>query len=174
MASGNTMMVLFPADGVPPSTAAVYAQHDALTGADATAAEAIPFIAFDDNHNEYIDFYCVMPSNYAGGGITLTFIWGSSATTNNGRWQAAFRLVGDDDEDLDTTDHAYDFNLTGDLTPPSAAGEVAYDTLTFTDGADMDSVVAHKYFILRVNNPATVGTDLGADSRLFAIIMAET
>ena len=171
MASGDTLLLLFPQDNSPPAT--VYATFDIMVGT-STPAEAIPVLDFDDTTVEYADFYCVMPANYAGGGITVTFIWSAAANTNNGVWAAAFREVADDAEDLDTTAHTYDYNTTADLTPPSVVGEVAYDTLTFTSGADMDSVDAGEYFVFRVRRPAPAGTKITGDCSIHAIRIAET
>lgn len=171
MASGDTLAVFHPADNTPPAT--VYATLDTITGA-STPAEAVPVLDFDDTTVEYADFYGVFPNHYANGGVTLTFVWSAAAATNNGAWAAAFRLIDDDNEDLDTTAFTYDYNQTADLTPPSAVGEVAYDTLAFTNGADMDSVIANKYFILRVKRPAPSGTKITGDCSIHAIIVKET
>ena len=171
MASGDTLAVFYPQDNVPPAT--IYATLDTIKGA-STPAEAVPVLDFDDTTVEYADFYGVMPNNYAGGGVTLTFIWSAAAATNNGVWAAAFRLIDDDNEDLDTTAFTYDYNTTADLTPANAVGEVAYDTLAFTNGADMDSVVADKYFNLRVKRPAPSGTKITGDCSIHAIIVKET
>lgn len=173
MATGDTLIILTPLDNTPPGT--VYATLDTITGA-STPAESIPVLDFDDTTAEYADFYCEMPRNYAGTtGVTLTFVWSAAATANTGVLRAAFRRVPDDTEDLDTTAHTYDYNTTGALTPASAVGEVAYDTLTFTNGADMDSVAAGEYFILRVGRAPADGNDtLVGDLSLHAIEVKET
>ena len=172
MATGNTLLILTPLDNVPPAT--LGATLDYMVGA-STPVESIPVLDFDDTTVEYADFYCVMPSNYAGGGVTLTFFWSQALATNTVVLSAAFRRVADDAEDLDTTAQTYDYNLTGALTPPSVAGEVAYDTLTFTDGADMDSVTAGDYFILRVRRVPTDGNDTSVgDTSIHAIQIKET
>ncbi len=172
MASGDTLLILLPADNTPPATA--YATLDTMTGA-STPAESIPVLDFDDTTAEYSDFYLTMPRNYTGGGLTLTFIWSAAATSNTAVLRAAFRRIADDVEDLDTTAHTYDFNTTGALTPASAVGEVAYDTLTFTNGADMDSAAVGEYFILRVGRAPADGNDtLVGDLSLHAIEVKET
>lgn len=171
MASGDTLLILSPLDNVPPAT--IYATLDFMVGT-STPAENVPVLDFDDTTVEYADFYCVMPANYASGGITVTFYWSAAQNTNNGVWAAAFRRVADDAEDLDTTAQTYDYNTTADLTPANVVGEVAYDTLTFTDGADMDSVTANDYFIFRVKRPAPVGTKITGDCSIHMIKIAET
>ena len=173
MASGNTLFSLFPEAGKPPAT--LYATIDILVGA-STPAESIPVLDFDDTTQDYTDFICQMPSNYSGGGITLTIVFSAAeAASDVVAWQAAFRRIADDAEDLDTTAHTYVYHEVI-ATAPSAVGEVAYDDITFTDGADMDSVVAGDYFILRVTRDPTPssGTDVTGDASLHAIHVKET
>jgi hypothetical protein len=172
MASGNSLITLLPLDNVPPAT--LYATLDTMVGT-STPVEAIPVLDFDDTAAEYADFYCFMPRNYNGGGVTISFVWSAAAATNTAVLRAAFRAVPDDTEDLDTTAHTYDYNTSGALTPPSVVGEVAVDTLTFTDGADMDSVAAGSYFVLRVGRLPTDGNDtLAGDLSIHAIEIMET
>jgi len=171
MATGETMLAVYAQDAALPATLA--AALDIVVGT-STPAENIPVLAYDDTTVEYADWLCWLPRSYGGGGLTLTFGWAAAAATNNGVWAAAFRHVPDDAEDLNTTAHTYDYNTTADLTPASAVGEVVYDTLTFTNGADMDSVVAGSYFILRVKRPAPSGTKITGDQYLHVIEIKET
>jgi hypothetical protein len=173
MASGNTLFTIFPQNSQPPAT--LYATLDVIAGA-STPAESILVLDFDDTTQEYADFHCFMPANYSGGGITLTIVFSAAeAATDVVAWQAAFRRVADDAEDLDTTAHTYDYNEVV-ATAPSAVGEVAYDDIAFTNGADMDSVAAGEYFILRVTRDPTPssGTDVTGDASLHAIHVKET
>ncbi len=173
MASGDSLLILLPVSSIAPAT--TYATFDTMVGT-STPAESIPVLDFDDTTQEYADFYCVMPEHYDGGGITATIVFSAAeAATDVVEWQLAFRRVADDAEDLDTTAHTYDYNAVV-ATAPSAVGEVAYDNITFTAGADMDSVVAGDYFILRVTRDPTPssGTDVTGDASLHAIHVKET
>lgn len=174
MASGDTLLVLTPAAASLP--AATFATFDAMAGT-STPAESILVLDFDDTTQEYADFYCVMPAAYSGStGITCTIMWSAAeAATDVVEWQIALRRVADDAEDLDTTAHTYDYNAVV-ATAASAIGEVAYDNITFTDGADMDSVTAGDYFILRITRDPTPssGTDVTGDASLHAIYVKET
>lgn len=171
MASGDRLAVFWPSGNKAPAT--LYATLDVMVGT-STPVEAFLVLDFDDTTVEYADFDGQMPPAYAGGGVTATFIWSAAAATNNGAWAAAFRDVPDDAEDLDTTAFTYDYNQTADLTPPSAVGEVAYDTLTFTNGADMDSVIAGSYYRFRVKRPAPSGTKITGDQSLHCIVLRES
>ena len=173
MASGDSLLILGPSNGNPPAT--LYATFGVMDGA-STPAESIVLLYFDDTTQEYIDFYCVMPEHYDGGGITLTVMFSAAeAASDVVEWQAAFRRVADDAEDLDTTAHTYVYNAVV-ATAPSVIGEVAYDNITFTSGADMDSVVAGDYFILRVTrDPApSSGTNVTGDAAIHSLHMKET
>ena len=173
MATGNTLVILTATARAGP--AATAATLDTIPGA-STPAESIPVLDFDTTTAEYVDFQCWLPSNYAGGGITLTLIWSaSSATTGAVVWGAALRAVPDDAEDLDTTAFTYDYNDASAATAPSAVGQTSQDDITFTNGADMDSVGASSYFLLRVRrNPADAGDDMAGDAELHAVIIKET
>lgn len=171
MASGQTLCVFTARDGVPTGTAG--ATHGILVGA-ASPAEGVPYLAFDSGTDEHADFFGVLPRNYAGGGLTLTLHWSSTATSGAVVWDAAFRAVPDDAEDIDTTAHAYAFNSVT-ATTASAAGEVDYCTITFTDGSDMDSLAVGEFFALRIRRDADNGSDgMAGDAYLIAIEIRET
>jgi hypothetical protein len=84
------------------------------------------------------------------------------------RWGAAFRAVVDDAEDIDAA-HTYDFNYTADTTA-SLSGEISYPTITFTDGADMDSLAAGQEFVLRITRtPADAADTMTGDAELWGV-----
>lgn len=169
MATGDVVGVCYAI--VPPAT--VYAAPDARSGG-STPAESIPVWDFDDTTDEYLDLYCVLASNYSGGGLTLALYWSAtSATSGNVVWRSAVRRIADDAEDVDTS-QTYDFNSVT-ATTANVSGEVAYDVITFTSGADMDSLVAGEQFILRVTRNASSGSDtLVGDAELHSVIIKET
>jgi hypothetical protein len=172
MASGNSLLHFTPQHGIPPTT--LYAQHDVIVGA-STPAEAIPVIAYDSSATEHMDFRGKMPAHYGGGGVTLIICSGAATTTGGVRWEAAFRAFEDDTEDLDTTAHTYDYNGVTVSTLASVQGEVTYDNITFTDGADMDSVGAGDEFILRIKRTHDdAGDTAAADAFLYGVSIAET
>ncbi len=154
MASGQSLFSASAADLTPTGTLA--AARGVIVGG-STPAENLPVAWFDSATDEYMDFVGVMPTNYAGGGVTLIIQWTSTATTGNTVWRAAFRRVADDAEDVDTS-HTYDYNSVT-ATTASVAGEWDYATITFTDGADMDSVAAGEGFVLRLTRNASDGTN---------------
>lgn len=115
-----------------------------------------------------------MTTAYTNGGITIQIKWSSvDQTTGNVKWNAAFRRVADDAEDLDVA-QTYDFN-TVTATTTNVAGEVDYTTITFTNGADMDSVVAGDMFIVRLQREGANAADtMTNDAQLHYIVIQET
>ena len=171
MASGNVLGYWTALSSCGPATTA--AQFDTIAGA-STPAESVPVLAFDSTTAEYADFRGKMPPHYAGGGVTLYLTTGVASAAGVYNMRAAFRSLEDDAEDIDTTAHTYDFNDV-DITGASAVGEVAVDTLAFTDGADMDSCGAGDEFILRIGrNPADAQDTMAADAYLHSFEMRET
>jgi hypothetical protein len=174
MAAGDSLFTLTPMARSGPATAA--AALDVIAGA-SSPAESIPVLSFDAATDENADFAVQLPYTYAGGGLTFVIAWTSiSATSATCRWEIAVRRFADDAEDLDTTSQTYDFNGVG-ATAPSAAGEIVYDNVTFTNGADMDSWAAGEWAILRVKRDAdgTNGTDdMTGDGAIVSILCRET
>jgi len=169
MASGNIVGII--GDIVQP--AATFATFDTrATGS--TPAGAVPVYDFDDTTAEYLDLFCRL-EGYGGGGLTITFDWSATtATTNNVRWGAAIRAIPDDAEDVDVS-HSYAYNDASDDTAPSASGERSRVSITFTDGADMDSLADGESFILRIRRTAATSNMTG-DAELWAwtVVIKET
>lgn len=172
MASGDTLLTLDAQSSTPPATA--YATLDVRAGG-STPAESFVCLDFDDATDEHADWVnLTLPRNYGGGGLTVTLKWRSpSATTGDCVWNAAIRRIADDAEDVDSA-HTYDYNAaTG--TTASAAGEEQYTDITFTDGADMDSLAVGESFVLRIRRDADNGSDtLSGDAELCGIEVRET
>jgi len=166
MASGDTLAVFTALNNEPP--ASNFATLD--------TRNSIPVLDFDPDTDESAEFGGFMPRNYAGGGITVTIGWMATDTTvtpHSVVWDAAFKSVSDDADDLDSKSFAAANSVTDQ--EASASGEVAYAEITFTDGADMDSVAAGEYFRLRITRDADNGSDsLTGDAELLFIEIKET
>jgi len=139
-----------------------------------TPTENITAWAFDAATVEYMDFLCKLVG-YGGGGLTFTLPWmAASATTGNTIWSIAIRRIQDDAEDLDTS-QTYDFNNSSAVAAASASGEVSYDPVTFTNGADMDSWADGELAIVRVRRFASdSGDTMAGDAQLLDISGKET
>lgn len=140
-----------------------------------TPAENHPVWKFDPTTDEYLDFHYTLSPLYNGGGLTIRLGWSATtATSGNVIWRAAVKAIPDDTEDMDVA-HTYDYNSVTAATA-SASGEVVYDEITFTDGADMDSLAAGEDFVLRVSRNASSASDTmtTSDAELCSIVIRET
>lgn len=166
MASGDSLCYVNALSNEPPS--ANYATFD--------TRNSIPVLDFDDTTDESAEFGLFMPRHYDGGGITVTVGWmATTATTGTISLDVAFKSISDDADDVDTKAYAAANNA--NPTTASASGEVDYTTITFTDGADMDSVAAGEYFrmkVLRDADGTTSTDDLSGDMELLFVEIKET
>ena len=166
MASGDTLCVFFPAMSEPPSSN--YATFDTRNG--------VLVLDFDDTTDESVEFPGFMPRHYDGGGITVTLGWMATDTTvtpHNCSWDIGFKSVSDDADDLDSKSFAAVNSVIDE--EASSSGEVAYATITFTDGADMDSIAAGEYFRIDVTRSARDTSDtLTGDAELVFVEIKET
>jgi len=168
MAAGDTLAVFTPQNNEPP--ASNFATLDTRNG--------YLVLDFDDttDESESAIFRGFMPRNYDGGGVTVTVGWSATtATTGTISLDVAFMSVTDDADDLDTKAFAAANNA--NPTTASATGEVDYATVTFTDGADMDSVAAGEMFFLKVTrdaNGTTSTDDVSGDMELHFVEVRET
>jgi hypothetical protein len=171
MASGNHLFTLLPMSSSPSATVA--AQLDIIVGT-SSPVEWFPVLAFDTTTVEYADWHgLIMPPHYSGGGLTCSIRSSAGATTGTLQWAIALRAIADDAEDLDTTAQTYDYNVINIATLASAIGELTYDNITFTSGADMDSVAAGDSFTLRLRRDTGSDT-LATDAYIHSIRITET
>ena len=132
----------------------------------------IPVLDFDPAADESMVFATVMPPGYGGGGVTVTIGWTSTATTQEVVWDATFMSITDDADDVDTKSFAAVNSVTA--TTATAPGEVDYASISFTDGADMDSVVAGEWFRLKITRDAdNANDDVPVDAELIFVKIVE-
>ena len=166
MASGDLLAVLTPQGNEPPASA--FGTFDTRNG--------YLVIDLDDTTDESAIFRFAVPNNYAGGGFTVKVLWmATSATTGTISLDVAFMSVTDDADDLDTKAFAAANNA--NPTTASATGEVDYVSVTFTDGADYDSIAAGEMAFIKITRDAdgTTSTDnLVGDAEIVEILIYET
>ncbi len=164
MASGDTLLVFTALSGQPP--ASNYATLD--------TRNTHLILDFDATTDETIYFGGVLPRNYGGNGVTVRICWmASTATSNDCVWAADWEAHPDDTFDLDGDGFAGPQTVTA--TAPSASGEVSYDDIAFTDGAQMDSLAAGESFRLKVYRDADNGSDnMAGDAELLRVEVRET
>lgn len=157
MASGDSLLVFKARDGMEGD--ADPATSDTLLTTSADEPDSIIYVLdFDPGSTEeYIYFDFVMPSHYsASTGVTVTINWTSEATSGDVIWAVAFKRFADSTNVLST---AFGAPNTATLTTDGTARDLNVTTITFTAGADMDSVVANDYFWLEVSRNSSAGGD---------------
>lgn len=167
MASGDTLAVFTPQDNQPPSSS--YATFD--------TRNSVPVLDFDDTTDESAVFGGVLPSTYDGGGLTVILVWMATSATSGGvSWDASIEAHPDDTFDIDSDGFAA-ANNSGSATTASASGEQQYTTITFTDGADMDSLAAGESFRIKITrdaNGTSATDDMSGDAELLRVLIKET
>lgn len=166
MASGDTLAVFVPANNEPP--AADYATPD--------TRNSHPILAFDGTADEEAVFTSILDRKYAGGGLTVNlWVGAASATSGSMRWQAAIERIDASSLDIDA-DSFPAFQSVG-VTAPGTSGQFLVGAITFTNGAQMDSLAVGEPFRLKVRRDAdgTSGTDdIASDCQLLAVEIQET
>lgn len=166
MASGNTLLMFRPYDNQPP--ASNFATLD--------ARNQHPTLDFDDTTDESAVFSAILPRAYAGNGLTIYIHYAmTSATSANVVWEAAFERVGDSQQDIDS-DGFEAANYVQDAVP-ATSGYVTVAVITFTNGADMDSVAVGEGFRLKISrdaNSTNATDDATGDAELLWVEVKES
>jgi hypothetical protein len=97
-----------------------------------------------------------MPKHYAGGGVTLDIWFLCEATSGNVKLDAAFKDLSAAVNILTAT---YAAIQTTTLAVAGTARDIVKATITFTDGAQMDSVSAGNPFNLRITRDSADAAD---------------
>lgn len=151
MASGDTLWIFTPLHNEPP--ASNYATLD--------TRNQHPVLDFDAATNESAVFSTVMPRHYDSGGVTVYIHYAmSTATSGDVDWDVAFERIGDQQQDIDSDGFAA-VNSVDNTTVPGTSGNVDIVNVTFTDGADMDSVAVGEGFRIKITRDAVSDTASG-------------
>ena len=174
MASGDTLLIWTALNNE--LTDADYATLDFIltTSAD-EPDDIVPVLDFDPGATqEFATFSGFMPNHYAGTtGITVTLVWTSEATSGDVKWDVALKRIADTTNILSL---AYGAVNTVTTTTDGTARDLNTSAITFTDGADMNSVVAGDYFRLTVTRDSADAADTmnSNDAELIATHLEET
>ena len=164
MASGDTLCVFSPLHNEPP----------AANAATLDLRNQHPCLDFDAGTNESAVFSTIMPRHYAATtGVTVYLHYAmSSAEADTVDWDVAFERIGDQQLDIDGDSFAA-VNSVDNTTVPATTGLVDIVNVTFTDGADMDSVAVGEAFRLKVTRDAA-SDDAAGDAELILVEIKET
>lgn len=132
-----------------------------------------PVLDFDPDTNKSAVFSAVMPRHYTGGGVTVYIHYAmTSAEADTIDWDAAFERIGDQQLDIDGDSFAAIQSI-NNTTVPGTTGLVDIVAITFTDGAQMDSVAAGEGFRLKITRDAA-NDDAAEDAELLFVEIKET
>lgn len=140
MASGDTLWVWKAYEGIPFSTS--YPTADQRNGT--------WVLDYDASSKEEACFLGTLPSNYAGGALTLSVrTMATSSTANTFVLGGAIerRHVAGDDFDADSFASE---QQSGGVAPSTTSGIKVAATISFSSGANMDSMVAGDDFRLKL------------------------
>lgn len=164
MATGDNMGDFGPLQNEPP--ASNYATID--------LDNARPVLDFA--LNEIAVFSGFLPEHYAGGGLTAEIVYAMSSSTGASKevqLQAAIERVNDGTDA--SSDSFATAQASGDVEVPATAQTTDTITITWTDGAQMDSVAAGEAFRLKITRIAVVdGTEASGDLELIGVHLKET
>ena len=164
MATTDTLAVFTPLHNEPPASA--YATLD--------TRNAHPVLDFDGSTDEEAVFTGVMPDNYASGGLTVkVHVAFTSATSGTANIECHLERITGLDIDADSFATFQDVGVTANGT----SGIEVVGSITFTSGAQMDSIVVGDLFRLKIRRDAdgTNGTDdITTDMELLGIEITET
>lgn len=165
MASGNTLGTFGARDGVPPGSN--YATQDTRNN--------IPVLDFDATTEETILFGDALPDHYGGGGITVDVWWmATSATTGAVVWGGSIERENAGGTDLDSDSFATE-QLASAVNTDATSGKGNKSTITFTAGANMDSLVAGEPYRLKIaRKPADAGDTMSGDAEIYRVKVRET
>jgi hypothetical protein len=161
-ASGNTLFVFTAAHAEPP--AANFATFD--------VRNATLVLEFDQSTDESTVFRGVMPQHYAGGGVTCKIKWygDTGLTTGDVVWDLSWERGT---TDIDADDFAAVQSVTS--TTNGTSGILTESSIAFTNGAQMDSVVAGDAFRLKLNRDANNGSDtMAGDAQVVSVECRES
>lgn len=160
MASGSPCALIGPSAGTATAGAALSSRVD---GSSPVVSYLIA--AFDDTTVENID-QGVRLEDYAAGGVTVKFLAvAASATSGNAGFEAAFARKQAAGDDIDSA-HTFDFNSSGAVAVSGTAGIPFAVSITFTDGADMDSLADGEFGMLRIRRDTAVASDATGDIQI--------
>lgn len=114
MATTNTIFICTARNGTPPAT--LFATQDTIADA-STPVATISVLDFDTSTAEFYDWFFTVPSQYAGGGFTVSWKGGTDAD-NTGTFELEVRMVVIADATI----------LTGDLGLDAATAVALVDT----------------------------------------------
>lgn len=172
-AATNTGWVALPSTAIKPLLVFTSSsnQPPAASAATTDTRNSLPVLDFDDAADEIAIFGGVISPDYAAGGLTVEIYWSAAtATTGDVVWNAGIERMN---TDVDADSFAADNTATS--TTNGTSGILTTTTITFTDGADMDSLAAGEAFRIKITRDADIAGDtMAGDAELHRVVVRES
>lgn len=172
MAAGSLLALWTPFNGEPPT-----ANYTPLAWLVA-ATGLRPFRSFDGTTDQSCIYTAVMPPSYSGRGATAKAWLGMSGANTGTKIVKLGGQFERDEAGVDLRAGGNDFAgaQTSETTVDNSTNFLFTATIGFTNGAQMDSVVAGDLFRFRIvrNNAGTTGTNATGAANLFALAIYES
>lgn len=134
----------------------------------------IPAINLDAAADEYAIAGSLIPSIYAGGGLTIDVFW-MSASATSGDIVLGISIERDNDNNHDLDSDAFATEQTGTSTANGTSGKLIKKTITVSSGANMDSAAAGEPIRIKVRRKGSDGSDtMTGDAQLVYVHIKET
>lgn len=160
--SSKPFITFHPFDNEPPS--ANYATLDTRNGH--------PCLDFDATSQETAIFTGVLPTGYAGGGLTVTaYCSMTSATAGTVGWEVAIERMDASSLDIDADSFATAQTITA-TTVPGTSGQLLAMSVAISSGANMDNLAAGEMFRILIRRDVANDTASG-DAELLSLIVRE-
>lgn len=131
-----------------------------------------PVLDFDTATQEAAVFTGILPSDYAGGGVSISlFCAMSTATSGTVGWDVAFERTEAGVDDIDSDSFAAAQTVTA-VAVPGTSGMVLKMVVNVSHGANMDNLAAGELFRLRVRRDVANDTAAG-DAELLRVGLVE-
>jgi len=172
MATTDTMWVLSPQDSSPPAT--LFATLDTIADA-STPVATILVLDFDASTAEFMDWFVSVPSNYDGGGFTISWKGGTD-NTSTGTLELEVRIVNIGDATILTGDLGLDAATEATITdtpPATPQDKLNYSGTATLSHANAGSPSVGDRLGIRVKRDTATDTNTG-DLQLAEILILET
>lgn len=136
---------------------ALHAEYPASAFATFDTRNLHAILDFDDTVDESAIFSAVLPRSYDASGLKIWIHFAmETAVTGNVIWKVAFERIGEVlDIDADSFAAA---QSTGAITVPGTSGMIEMASVTLTDGAQIDGLLAGEGFRMKITRDAVTDT----------------
>lgn len=131
-----------------------------------------PVLDFDSATQETAIFTGILPSDYAGGGVSVSIFCAlSTATSGTVGWDVSFERTQASTDDIDSDSFAAAQTVTA-VAVPGTSGQVLKMTVNVAEGAAMDNLAAGELFRIRIRRDVANDTAAG-DAELLRVGLVE-